>query len=1025
MFTWLARTVLACLSLLVACGPAWAAAPETERVYLSGHGPRDAVAWTFSVTGGRRAGETTTIPVPSNWEQHGFGTYNYGEQRLTRSNEHGLYRTHFTPSADWKGKRVRLVFEGVMTDATVRVNGQLAGPTHQGAFYRFSYDITDKLKPGEDNVLEVDVAKESSNRATNIAERDGDYWVFGGIFRPVWLEISPVEAIRQVAIDARANGDLTADLQFDGDHEATRVEGQVVTPDGKPVDAPFSLQLPSGGTGKVRLATRIDTPRLWTAETPNLYALKLVLYKGDEAIHTVTQRFGFRTFEVRPGQGLYLNGQRILLKGANRHSFRPKTARALDPQDSYDDVRLAKSMNMNAIRMSHYPPDPALLEAADELGLYVLNELSGWQHAHDTVNGRLLVREMVERDVNHPSILFWDNGNEGGWNRDLDGEFALYDPQQRRVLHPWELHDDVDTKHYSNWADLTKRLANKHLLMPTEVLHALYDGGAGAGLEDYWGAISASPRGAGMFHWALVDEGVARSDHNGAIDSFSTYAPDGLVGPNHEKEGSYFTIRDIWSPVQITAPNLAAAFDGAVQVTNHYDFTSLSQVRFKWQTVRFPGPAARTTAPIIITSGAAAGPDIQPHGTGVLKIGLPRDWRKADAVTLTATGPDGKDVWTWVWPVSAPTLPEVTASGKPAVVVTAGDIRLATGKVSATFDPATGLLRHIKVGNRTLGLTDGPRLVFARPRNADPAWTDLKAGEGPQQIAPQMANAIEIDLPLEKTESYAGFKLEITSDGKSWTTVYDSTRRSNDGLRYDFPPRIVAAVRYSTPLSNSGRAITPKTMRIGYEADRFPPPPAPAVITTGTERGQAWLEATSASGLDRFRWTLRADGSLKLDYSYTLTGEYIYHGISFDHPEAGIRSIRSLGKGPYRVWQNRLRGPELGVREAARSIDRPGVAVYPEFQGYFAGLRWARFNTDAGPWLVSASSDQTYLRIGTPQLGHGNTSPEFPSGDISFMRAIPAMGSKFVTPENTGPSSQPSEATGTYSGSLLFSTPAD
>jgi len=127
---------------------------------------------------------------------------------------------------------------------------------------------------------------------------------------------------------------------------------------------------------------------------------------------------------VRPGKGLYLNGQRILLKGVDRHSFRPETGRSLDREDNYADARLVKSMNMNAVRMSHYPPDPAFLEAADQLGIYVLDELSGWHHAHDTDVGRRLVREMVERDVNHPSILFWDNGNEGGWNRELDGEFA-------------------------------------------------------------------------------------------------------------------------------------------------------------------------------------------------------------------------------------------------------------------------------------------------------------------------------------------------------------------------------------------------------------------------------------------------------------------------------------------------------------------------------------------------------------------------------------------------------------------------
>ncbi|EGF91098.1 evolved beta-galactosidase subunit alpha [Asticcacaulis biprosthecium C19] len=1006
---------LAAACLLVFVPAAIQAAPQTERVYLSGKGPKDAVAWEFSVTEGRRAGEKTTIPVPSVWEQHGFGTYNYGNEGEAR--EHGHYKRRFTAPAEWKGKRVRLVFEGVMTDATVRINGVSAGPVHQGAFYRFSYDVTPHLKLGEDNLIEVDVAKESSNTATNKAERHADYWVFGGIFRPVWLEVSPVEAIRHVALDGRADGSLSADIQFDGAREATRVEGQVLTKDGKAVGAPVSLQLPAGGSGRVQWSTQIEAPRLWTAETPNLYDLRLTLYKGDETLHTTTQRFGFRTFEVRAGESLFLNGQRILLKGVNRHSFRPQTARALNPEDSYDDVRLVKSMNMNAIRMSHYPPDPALLEAADELGLYVLNELSGWQAAHDTVNGRLLVREMVERDVNHPSILFWDNGNEGGWNRDLDGEFALYDPQKRRVLHPWELHDDIDTKHYSNWDDLTKRLASTNLLMPTEVLHALYDGGAGAGLDDYWTAISTSPRGAGMFHWVFADEGIARSDRGGAIDNFSTFAPDGLVGPNHEKEGSYHTIRSLWSPIQIMTPPM---YDGTLAVTNHYDFTALSQVRFEWQTVRFPGPADKGTAPNVIAHGAVNGPDIAAHPTSAVHLDLPGNWRSADAVMVTAIGPDNQPVWTWSWPVATPALPAVTAGGTPTVTASTDDIRLAVGAVSASFDPTTGLLRQVSRDGKILALSNGPRLVFARPRTAEPTWLDLEPRALAHALAaPQMADIIEVDPALDKNDSYAGFKLEITADGQSWKTLYDSTRRAYDGNRYSFAPQMVSAIRFSPPTSDSGRTVPIKTVRLGFEADRFPAPAGPAVITTGTANGEAWLEARGG-GLDTLRWTLRGDGSLKLDYTYTLNGAFLYHGVTFDHPEDRIASVRSLGRGPYRVWQNRLRGPELGVREAARSVDKPGAAVYPEFQGYFAGLRWARFKTDAGAWTVNSASDDVYLRIGTPQLGHINTSPDFPAGDISFMAAIPAMGSKFVTPENTGPASQPAQASGTYSGSLVF-----
>jgi hypothetical protein len=296
---------------------------------------------------------------------------------------------------------------------------------------------------------------------------------------------------------------------------------------------------------------------------------------------------------------------------------------------------------------------------------------------------------------------------------------------------------------------------------------------------------------------------------------------------------------------------------------------------------------------------------------------------------------------------------------------------------------------------------------------------------------PQMANLVEVDLDFDKADSYAGFKLEISTNGQTWKTIYNSTRRGGDGNRYTFPPRIVSAIRISGPIRDSGVPISVKGVRVGFEADRFPAASMyPATVTHGmshdpkTGQDEAWVEAKDTAGLNDMRWALRGDGSLKLTYSYDLTGDYIYHGITFDHPEDRMNSVRSLGNGPYRVWQNRLRGAELGVREVERHVDGPETLTYPEFQGYFGDLRWARFNTDGGPWAVFNGSPGVFLRVGTPQLSLINTSPDFPSGDVSFLRAIPAMGSKFGTPDRSGPASQPAKAAGTYTGSLLFTLPA-
>jgi len=1014
---------------------------KTERRYLSGHGPKDAVPWEFQCTGGRRAGEWTTIPVPSNWELQGFGTYNYGQDAVKKSDEHGLYRLHFAVPSEWKGRHIRVVFEGVMTDATITVNGHAAGHPHQGGFYRFHRDITSLVTLGEkaENVLEVDVAKVSANLDTEIAERGGDYWVFGGIYRPVWIEAVPTQSIEHAAIDARADGSLTADLTLGSVRTADRVEAQVLTAEGQPVGKPFSVEIPNGGTGRLHLATQVEAPRLWTAETPHLYALRMDLHHGSEILHTITERFGFRTFEVRTGQGLFLNGQRVLLKGVDRHSFRPETARALNREDCYADVQLIKEMNMNAVRMSHYPPDEAFLEACDELGLYVLDELSGWHHAHDTEVGRRLVREMVERDVNHPAILFWDNGNEGGWNRELDGEFALYDPQRRGVLHPWELHDGMDTKHYPTYQDLTKRLAGPNILMPTEFMHALYDGGAGAGLEDYWKAISTSPVGGGGFIWDFADEGVLRTDQGGRIDTYSTYAPDGIVGPHMEKEGSFYTVRDVWCPVQIEPPLLDEHFNGALSVQNHYSFTSLEQCRFSWRLVNFPAATEQGTASKIVAEGSAASPAIAPLSEGKLALSLPTQWHEADALSVDARDPAGQLLWTWTWPTAASAQRHVaaTTAAKPEAVSkiekTASEIRLTAGPVSAVFDPATGLLRSVRLGDKTLALTHGPRLAFARPKTSrDVTWLTLAKEDAATHISrlesPQLASTAEIELDAGRKTSWYGLKLELSPDGKAWKTVFDGTRRPNDGKGYEFPPQLVAAARLTRVRASDEQPAEVKNFRLGYTPNRFSvEAQKPATVTSGTERDPqtgattVWIESHGGGGMDHFRWTLKPDGALQLDFAYPLSGDFVYHGITFDHPEDQMSTLRWLGQGPYRVWQNRLRGTWLGVHQIARNDPQPGESWgYPEFQGYFGGLRWARLDTANGSIRVASVSPDVYLRVGTPRISHSFTTVDFPAGDLSFLYAIPAMGSKFITPEDTGPASHWAKASGTYGTTLTF-----
>jgi beta-galactosidase/beta-glucuronidase len=190
-------------------------AQVTEIKYLSGKGSDDAVEWNFFCTKGYKSGSWNKIKVPSCWETEGYGTYNYGHDK-NKAYEQGLYKTQFQIPKDWKSKRIFIVFEGAMTDTEIKVNGKQAGSVHQGAFYRFKREITSLVRFVKSNDLDVKVSKMSANKSINEAEREADFWVFGGIFRPVYLEAVPNEYIEYTAIDARHTGDVKADVILSG-----------------------------------------------------------------------------------------------------------------------------------------------------------------------------------------------------------------------------------------------------------------------------------------------------------------------------------------------------------------------------------------------------------------------------------------------------------------------------------------------------------------------------------------------------------------------------------------------------------------------------------------------------------------------------------------------------------------------------------------------------------------------------------------------------------------------------------------
>ncbi|WP_299530585.1 glycoside hydrolase family 2 TIM barrel-domain containing protein [Ulvibacterium sp.] len=708
-----------------------------KRIYLSGKDASKTVDWDFKVTDGAKSGVWSKLPVPSNWELHGFGTYNYGHDHRNENRklgkEHGLYRHSFQVPAQWKGKIINIVFDGSMTDTKVTINNKSAGEMHQGSFYRFKYDISKLLKYGQENVLEVDVAKHSANESVNSAERQADFWIFGGIFRPVFLEVLPDRHFTRTAIDAKHTGEFNALVTINrpiskGSARVTLFssEGNRV---GEILSKPFARR-----KSELKLSGSFNTITSWNPESPHLYNALFELLENGKTVYQKRERFGFRSVELRENDGIYVNEKRVVFKGVNRHSFWPETGRALSGENHLEDIRLMKEMNMNAVRMSHYGPDERFLELCDSLGLFVLDELTGWQDAYDTVVGPKLIKELLLKDENHPSVVVWDHGNEGGWDFANEKWFHSYDIQKRPVIYPWLKRNGMDTRHYPTYDYGINRLARgNEPFMPTEFLHGLYDGGHGAGLDDFWKNYSAHPMFSGGFLWVFSDEAVVRRDRGNTLDSDGNHAPDGIVGPYREKEGSFYTIKEIWSPVQIGSRTITSNFDGKLALTNTYLYTNLDQCTFSWE-IRSVPDFDKT---LVLASGKTKGPNVAPGETRYLQLEIPKTIKQGAIFSMTATDNKGMEIYTWNWHIKQPdqVAGEFLQQVEPnlekreiEVVEKGNDLKVNLNELGFVFDKENGHLEKVSFQEKPISFGGGPLPVGIESHIKDVQWGMDKDG---------------------------------------------------------------------------------------------------------------------------------------------------------------------------------------------------------------------------------------------------------------------------------------------------------
>lgn len=774
-------------------------AQQKQIQYLSGTDAARTVQWDFFCTAGRNSGEWKKIQVPSCWEQQGFGNYNYGRDYKTNGknarffDEKGMYKYTFTVPAAWKGKQVNIVFDGSMTDTEIKINGQSAGAIHQGAFYRFKYDISKLLNYGKPSTLEVTVSKMSSDASVNNAERLADYWVFGGIFRPVFLEAMPANYIDYVGIDAKADGSFAMQVWPKGLTSDAVVVTTITDMANKKL-MQVKTKLPKSAENLV-VKTGIPGIKTWTSESPNLYKATVVLQDPmGKPLYELTEKFGFRTIEIKYGQGIYINGTQVKFKGVNRHCWWPETARALSREQQMQDAQLLKEMNMNAVRCSHYPPDKYFLELCDSMGIYVLDELAGWQKYYSAKAGEPLVKEMVLRDLNHPSIIFWDNGNEGGTNKELDDDFVKWDFQKRPVIHPHHRpgnqFNGIDCNHYEDYYSTRNILNDSLIYMPTEMLHAQDDGGGGAAMEDFWDLHWASQKSGGVFIWAMVDEAVMRTDLNNVLDANGLNAPDGILGPHREKEGSYYALREIFSPVRLKLPaQLPADFNGRIPLENRFHFTNTSQCSFYWALVNFSRPFDRFDGYVVKQKGIATSPDIAPVQKGELQLSLPADYKTYDALVIVAKDPYGHELYKWtaeIKPKKEQLTDFVTVKNDSTFIRETDTVYAITGgEVTVVLDKKTGNLVTTKntANDYVLSFNNGPVLVKGNATvTGSKAWR-----EGNESI---------VEFTYSGDLKYTRWK--INSSG--WTTLDYEYNAEGDqpfaGISFNYPENYVLAARW-------------------------------------------------------------------------------------------------------------------------------------------------------------------------------------------------------------------------------------
>lgn len=580
------------------------------------------------------------LTVPMSWQMalgRGYDVPNYTNVNypipydppfVPDENPCGLYSRKFTVPAAMAGKKIYLNFEGVDSAFYVWVNDEFAAYS-QVSHMTSEIDITSLVHAGE-NEIKVLVLKWSDGTYLE----DQDMWRMSGIFREVYLLFRDETHIRDIFVhcdldDSFTDADFTVDVDVTG--KAT-VEWTLDCPCGETIS---SGKCDVDESGKIVVPT-IKNAKLWSDEEPNLY--NLTLHCGNEYI---TLPIGARRVEIKDGC-VVINGKKVKAKGVNRHDSHHLLGHSTPVEHMVRDIMIMKAHNVNMVRTSHYPNDPRFTALCDKYGIYVCDETDLETHGarpwyalsrSPEWEGEYVdrVQRMVERDKNHPCVIFWSLGNESGWgqnhvamhtwiksrdtSRIVHYEGANYDYNDGKYLRDVT---DIESRMYPSptWCDnYCKAPERDEPLFLCEYSHAM---GNGPGdLRDYWEIIEANDNFFGGCVWEFIDHSVAIGDKYG--DPSFTYGGDfgdhpndgnfcvdGLVYPDRRVHTGLEELKQAIMPVAVREVK-----PGTVAIKSRRYFKSLSDISMAW-TVKVDGKAVK--------SGVHPNLDIAPEAEEVFEI---------------------------------------------------------------------------------------------------------------------------------------------------------------------------------------------------------------------------------------------------------------------------------------------------------------------------------------------------------------------------------------------------------------------